>query len=234
MTISRTWALDTVDASSLSTSALSMTERIYQDLRTRIITNIYAEGSKLPEARLAAELGVSRVPVREALALLERDGFVDTHPRRSAVVRIWDTREVVELFDVRLGLEPLAARLAAQRAAEGKSLTTLNKAMTKVHVAIDSHDPLKIAETNAALHGAIVEFSENALLQQLMRTIISRMAWLFFITSDRDTASQCEEHHQLIDAIATGNQRLAEYAMLAHTEEGREPTLGVVDRLRMA
>lgn len=212
----------------------SQTRRIYDELRRNIITGVYREGEKLPEARVAAMLGSSRLPVREALALLEFDGIVSALPRRSAVVRSWDRTAVEELFDVRIGLEPLAARLAAARIRQGHDSAPLRAALREAQAATDSRDPLRIAETNARLHGAIVELSGNSLLSQLMRTILARMAWLFFLTAERDTEEQRDEHRHLIEAISSGDERLAEYAMLSHTEAGRAPTLAIVTALRHA
>ncbi|MEU3009267.1 GntR family transcriptional regulator [Nocardia asteroides] len=210
----------------------SQTRRIYDELRRAIITGRYREGEKLPEARVAAELGSSRLPVREALALLEFDGIVSALPRRSAVVRSWDRTAVDELFDVRIGLEPLAARLAAARIRRGHDSAPLLAALRDAQRATDSRDPLHLAETNARLHGAIVELSGNSLLTQLMRTILARMAWLFFLTTERGAEQQRDEHRHLIDAICSGDERLAEYAMLGHTEAGRAPTLAIVTALR--
>ncbi|GGK61837.1 GntR family transcriptional regulator [Nocardia camponoti] len=212
----------------------SQTRRIYDELRRRIITGVYREGEKLPEARLAELLGTSRLPVREALALLEFDGIVSAQPRRSAVVRSWDRTAVEELFDVRVGLEPLAARLAAARIKGGASAAALLALQAESQLAMASRDPLRIAEVNAALHGAIVDLAGNTLLIQLMRTILARMSWLFFLTTDRDIAGQVDEHRVLIDAICAGDERLAEYAMLSHTEAGRGPSLAIVTKLRPA
>lgn len=210
----------------------SQTRRIYHDLRRSIITGVYREGQKLPEARLAEMLGTSRLPVREALALLEFDGIVSARPRRTAVVRSWDRTAVEELFDVRIGLEPLAARLAAARIRQGADSAPLEAALEDSQQAIDSRDPLRIAESNANLHRAIVELAGNTLLTQLMRAILARMAWLFFITTERDITEQLDDHRHLISAITSGDERLAEYAMLSHTEAGRAPTLAILTALR--
>ncbi|MFE3541978.1 GntR family transcriptional regulator [Nocardia sp. NPDC059177] len=212
----------------------SQTRRIYDELRRDIITGVFREGEKLPESRVATMLGCSRLPVREALALLEFDGIVSARPRRSAVVRRWDRTAVEELFDVRIGLEPLGARLAAARIRQGQDSTPLRAALCGAREATAAGDRLRIAESNAELHGAIVELSGNSLLTQLMRTILARMAWLFYLTADRDTDVQRDEHAHLIEAICSGDERLAEYAMLSHTEAGRAPTLALVTALRHA
>ncbi|WP_084478567.1 GntR family transcriptional regulator [Nocardia jejuensis] len=210
----------------------SQTGRIYEELRRSIITGEYREGEKLPEARLAEILGTSRLPVREALARLEFDGMVSARPRRSAVVHRWDRTAVVELFDVRIGLEPVAARLAAARIRQGADSAPLHAALAESLAANESGEPLRIAEANARLHGTIVELAGNSLLTQLMRAILTRMAWLFFLTTARDSAEQLDEHRHLIAAIASGDERLAEYTMLSHTEAGRAPTLAIVEALR--
>lgn len=211
----------------------SQTRRIYEDLRRGIFTGVYSEGQKLPEARLAEMLGTSRLPVREALAQLEFDGIVSARPRRSAVVSSWDRTAVQELFDVRIGLEPLAARLAAARIRQGQDTTPLLTALRDSETAIAKQDRLRIAETNAELHGAIVELAGNSLLSQLMRAILARMTWLFVVTSQRATGGQqFDEHRHLIDAICSGDERMAEYAMLSHTEAGRAPSLAIVTALR--
>ncbi|MGV9414809.1 GntR family transcriptional regulator [Nocardia sp. NPDC003693] len=211
----------------------TQTRRIYDDLRRGIITGAYGEGQKLPEARLAETLGVSRLPVREALALLEFDGMVGTRPRRSAVVHSWDSTGVEELFDVRIGLEPLAARLAAARIRHGHDRAPLLAALRESESAGAAGDRLRVAETNVDLHRAIVELAGNTLLTRLMRTILARMTWLFYITAQRtDDGSQFDEHRHLIDAICSGEERMAEYAMLSHTEAGRAPSLAIVTALR--
>ncbi|MRH91824.1 FCD domain-containing protein [Nocardia sp. SYP-A9097] len=212
----------------------SQTRRIYDDLRRSIITGVYREGEKLPEARLAEMLGVSRLPVREALTRLEFDWIVSASPRRSAIVRCWDRTAVEDLFDVRIGLEPVAARLAAARIRQGADCAPLLAALQDSHSATASSDPLRRAEASANLHGAIVDLAGNALLAQLMRAILARMAWLFYLIPPRDSAqrTRLDDHMDLIAAITSGDERLAEYAMLSHTEAGRIPTLAILGELR--
>jgi len=89
-----------------------LSAKVYEEVRRRIIVGRYPQGSRLPEQRLAEDLQVSRVPLREAIPQLEADGFVRTLPRRGAVVSTWTTKQVHDLFDTRLGLDVLDARLA--------------------------------------------------------------------------------------------------------------------------
>src|SRR5579862_7591453 len=98
---------------------MSSPHRIYEEIRNKIINGDLPPGTRLRERELADELGVSRVPVREALPYLQADGFITLESHRGAIVTELTLRDVRELFDVRLGVEVYAARLAAQRVANG-------------------------------------------------------------------------------------------------------------------
>src|SRR5215468_7957622 len=99
----------------------SMAHRAYLAIREGIIAGTYPMGSRLRERDLSAEHEVSRVPIREAIAQLQSEGFVVTQPRRGALVRSLTLTDIDELFDVRLSLEVLATRLAAERVRAGAS-----------------------------------------------------------------------------------------------------------------
>jgi len=114
---------------STAESRLSLSRRIYSTVRERIILGQYPQGSRLPEKRIGEELDVSRVPLREAVPLLERDGFVHSYPRRGAVVARWDAKAIDDLFDARLSLEVGAAHYAARQVARGGSMDALNVAL---------------------------------------------------------------------------------------------------------
>src|SRR5689334_10830851 len=109
----------------------SMSQRVYTEIRERIIRGDFPPGFRLLERDLADEFAVSRVPVREALPQLEADGFITTLPRRGAVVAQLTIQDVEELFDVRLGVEVYATRLAARRLSRGASASRLRDALQR-------------------------------------------------------------------------------------------------------
>ena len=96
-----------------------LSERVAEALREGIISGRIPGGSKLNERELAAELKVSRIPLREALPLLEAEGFIHSEARRGSVVHTFTLRDAEEVFDLRLQLEPFAAAAAARRVAAG-------------------------------------------------------------------------------------------------------------------
>lgn len=200
----------------------SLAARIYETLRRRIILGEFPQGSRLPEQRLADDLEVSRIPLREALSHLATDGLIETTHRRSAVVASWTTSTVHDLFDARLALETSGATRAAGRAG---GLPALQEALSRSLVEVRSGDALANAEANVQFHQALVAAAGNPLLDGLMRTVSARMVWLFYLTAHRDNDVACREHTAIVEAIREGNPRLAETLVYAHIEVGRGPSL---------
>lgn len=213
-------------------SAASSSDTARARIRELIISGDFAPGSRLRERELSQTLAVSRVPVREALQQLEAEGFIDTSPRRGATVKQITLRDVNELFDVRLSLEVLAARLAAQAAARGQSSSRLQHMMDQAEKATLRHDHAQIPLSNTALHAEIVAMGGNSLLEYSMKPLLGRMQWLFTLTGHRDPQVQCAEHLSLCKAIYDGKAELAAALAFAHVELGREPSLqGLAGRL---
>ena len=205
-------------------SRQSLSQRIYATVRERIILGQYPQGSRLPEPRLGEELDVSRVPLREAVPLLERDGFVHSYPRRSAVVSRWDVKAIDDLFDARLSLEVVAAGYAARQVARGGSMDSLNAAVEEAHRVVEAGDAYAIAQCSTRFHEAVVEASGNELMVRLMSTISGRITWLFYLSSGLPADEAFHDHVMLRDAIASGDQRVAESVAYAHIARDREPT----------
>jgi DNA-binding GntR family transcriptional regulator len=211
-------------------TATPLSQQMYRTLREQIILGRYPQGSRLPEQRIAEEMDVSRVPLREAVPLLERDGFVRTFPRRGAVVFAWDTKAVDDLFDVRLCLESGAARYAARRVAGGASMDAVDAALAASRRVVEGRDGYGVAQASTALHEAIVATADNELMLKMMRTISGRMVWLFYLTSDLPVDDAFHDHEQLRDAIASGNEGLAEAVMYGHIERDRAPSFAALAR----
>jgi DNA-binding GntR family transcriptional regulator len=209
-------------------TGLSLTQQVYATVRERIILGRYPQGSRLPEQRIGEELNVSRVPLREAVPLLERDGFVQSSPRRSAVVTRWDHQTIDELFDARLSLEVVAARYAARSVARGGSMAALDLAVAQADERVRSGDTYAIAQTSTAFHEAVVQTSGNRLMVRLMSTISGRIMWLFYLSSGLPADEAFCDHVMLRDAIASGNERVAESLAYAHIERDREPTFAAM------
>jgi DNA-binding GntR family transcriptional regulator len=200
-------------------------ENVYQLVLEGIVTGTYAQGVRLRERELSEVYNVSRIPVREAIQRLEQDGFVQTFPRRGAVVRQLTLTDVNELFDIRLCLETFAARMAATRVAEGADGGRLEELMQASTAAIDEDRTEDVAVISAELHAEIVRLSGNRLLIESVKPLFGRMRWIFGLAHNRSNELQRDEHTELCNAILKGRPDLAYSLAYTHIELGREPVL---------
>lgn len=202
---------------------------LYDELRTRIITGHYPQGHRLIENEIAEEMRVSRIPVREALPRLATDGFVQHLPRRGAQVTVWNSALVDELFDARLALEVRAALLAARRAPHDAAVRDqLDTQVRATREAMRSPRSLEFATTHAQLHQSLVDVAGNGILSSLMQAVAGRLTWMFHLTGQNDQSLACAEHETIVDAIYSGNERLAESRVYAHIEAGRAPGMAAI------
>lgn len=188
------------------------------EIRQRIIDGRLTPGTRIVERELAAELQISRVPVREALRMLESEGFVQVVPRRGVVVKRMTRRDVEELFDVRQSLEVLATRRATERAG-AEDLARLRGALNRVSRAIDVGDAEAIGRGNEEFHDAIIELADNTLLASMLEPLQGRLHWLF--RQNQNAEKLLREHRALYDAIASGDPERAAAQALAHVLENR-------------
>lgn len=222
--------LDSDTAEPGTTASPSRGEIVYEWVRERIIDGRFPTGSRIRERDLAEEIQVSRIPIREAFPRLEAEGYIRTIPRRGAVVAPMGLPEVNEVFDVRASLEVLAARLAAQRCADGADGTVVTEALAQAERAVASGVVKDIAFATAQLHGSIVELAGSALLSDLMVPVQGRVARLFNLTHDRDALDLHREHYDLCDAILQGQVTRACALALAHVEHSRADTVPLFER----
>lgn len=200
-------------------------EHVYQLVLEGIVAGNYEQGMRLRERELSELYDVSRIPVREAIQRLEQDGFVETFPRRGAVVRRLSLTDVNELFDVRLCLETFAARMAARRVSGGESGHRLQELVDGSRNAIDAGRTDEVVRLSADFHAEIVRLSGNRLLIESVKPLFGRMRWIFGLAHNRSNELQRDEHAALCSAILGGQEELAYALAYSHIELGREPVL---------
>lgn len=200
-------------------------EHVYQLVLEGIVAGKYEQGMRLRERELSEVYDVSRIPVREAIQRLEQDGFVETFPRRGAVVRRLTLTDVNELFDVRLCLETFAARMAAIRVSGGESGRLLQELLDETRDAIDGGRTDDVVRLSAGFHAEIVRLSGSRLLIESVKPLFGRMRWIFGLAHNRSNELQRDEHMELCNAILAGKADLAYSLAYSHIELGREPVL---------
>ena len=211
----------------LGAAHLPLRDQVTAELRRRILTGELAPGERLVEERIAALLGVSRNPVREAIRVLAAEGLVAVAPRRGAAVARLSSDEATELFDVRMSLEGLAARLAARKRAPA-AISRLGALLDNARAAVDNGHLGDVADLNTAFHAAVGEASGNAYLTLVIGPMLRRAQWVFLQTVRSRAPHSWQEHVGLYEAIAAGDEEAAEALAVAHVAAARRSYLSSV------
>ncbi|MGI5228332.1 GntR family transcriptional regulator [Actinoallomurus sp. CA-142502] len=197
------------------------------ELRRLILQGELMPGERLVEDRLAARLGVSRNPVREAIRVLAAEGFVEVTPRRGAAVARLSPDEAEELFDVRVALEGLSARLSARKVTP-ETADRLRAVLDSARLAVDEGRLGDVADLNTAFHAAVADLAGNAYLSLVVGPLLRRAQWLFQQTAKHRAPHSWTEHLSLYEAIAAGDERAAEARAIAHVEAARRSYLAAL------
>jgi DNA-binding GntR family transcriptional regulator len=205
----------TMGDASIGGRHLSLRDQVLTELRRRIIDAQYLPGERLTEDRLAADFGVSRNPVREALRVVEAEGFVEVQPRRGAVVATPDERTMRDMFAARAVLEPLAARLAADRASDA-DLAQLRRLLDLARAATGEGDFVRVAELNSDLHRQVVRMSGNRWLEQFSVAMYRHVHWVFRLGASARASHSWQEHVRLVEALEAHDGAAAERAAADH------------------
>ena len=191
----------------------SLSKVVREQIRDLILGGKLAPGERLVEDKLSAELGVSRVPVREALRSLAAEGLVRLLPRRGATVAEITPEIVAELVEVRALLEGLNARLAAQRH-DPEIVAQLRNTLERGNEAATSGTREELARLNAEFHDRLGEASRNSVLSDVMRGLRERTSLAFAINGRARAREDWQEHAGVLAAVIAGDAELA--ALLAN------------------
>ncbi len=194
---------------------------VYDALTEMIITRELQPGEHLVENELAAALGVSRQPVREALQRLQSEGWVDLRPALGAFVHVPTDAEADQLLAVRTLLEAESARLAAQHGTP-EQVERLRELQRTGEKALADDDQEGLVSANAALHAHVVLMSGNVVLADLIGSVDRRVRWYYLPIARSRGRAAWEEHAELIDAIGRQDSTRAGDLMHRHTERTRE------------
>jgi DNA-binding GntR family transcriptional regulator len=190
-------------------SAAPKAARIYRVLRQDILTLLLPPGTILVENVLASRFEVSKTPIREALALLQQDGLVESLPRKGylvTTVSVVDQRELVEL---RAALDGSAAELAARRVTP-RELDELERLVLPAEPAFDARTAKRHMEMNRKFHVAVARASGNHRLTRLVERMVDETVRLFA------PGFHMGEHREIIDALRAGDGERARLAAMNH------------------
>ena len=205
----------------------NLNERVYEQLRTRVLTRREPAGAKLSLHVLAAELGVSRSPVHHALTRLVSEGLLTVRPRRGYYVAPVTAQAVAEGYDVRLALELFAAERAIGAVSIGQ-LDRYAELLEATDAAI-SHEQWDAA--NAAFHEHQIDLAGNALLSRFYRELSVNLM-MQVIRGGRLERGEylVTEHRAILETLEARDAVGARAAIARHVETGRRIALDAIER----
>jgi len=197
-------------------------EKAYRHLKTQIMSATLPPGASLNEQEIAARLGTSRAPVREAIRKLEQEGLAMRYPNRGAILTKLSMTEVLEIWQLREILEPAACGLAAGRI-DRAALADLERRLADLkrrEVGPEAYEAF--LQADVSLHSLVVDSTANQTLRQLMHTLNRRITQVRVVTSPARFRSAVDEHLAIVAALQARDAGRAAEAMRRHLASARQ------------
>lgn len=199
----------------------SLPDLVCSELERWIISGKVSPGDPLREAEISAELGLSRGPVREAFRILAERGLVRAEKNRGVRVEDLTFEQVQKIYEVRIALEGLIGRLAAERI-ETPGMHILRGTIEEMTAAVEEKDVRRYSRLNFRLHEELAECAKNSVLKETYLRLVARLE-LFRSYSLRHeegrAALSCREHRAIVEAVCSKDALAAERLLAAHTKE---------------
>ena len=207
----------------------NIAETVYESLKSAILENTLKAGSRLIEASIATELGVSNTPVREALTRLEREGLVTILPRRGAVVRSFSADDILEIGEVRELIEAHAIRKSVERRTS-KVLAQLEAILDQCVPLVAARDLRSLNRLDVEFHRLLVRTSGNSRLIHVFEMLHDQfqvVRWRLAYLRARPQTTY-EHHRQILAAFAAGDAAEAERRLRWHIRDTTEDLVRVM------
>ena len=202
-------------------ASASLRDQAYVALKQMITeADIYAHPEEiwLDEKQLSAALGGSRTPIREAMTLLEQEGFLRTEPRRGIFIVRKTKKQIIEMIEIWAALESMAARLATLNASEAE-IAALRRVFDEFRTSTPAEHIDEYSDANIAFHQAIIRLSGSGLMERMIDNLFIHVRAIRKMTisqSDR-AARSIIDHMRIIEALERRDTELAERLVRQHS-----------------
>lgn len=210
-------------------------EWVADSIRDMIAKGKLKPGERICETRLATELGISRTPLREAIRLLETEGFLRVIPRRGAVVRDISIKDVTEIYEIKATMEGLSARLATHNF-EKKDIEKLKEINHYLSELADKHDVNRFFKAHNQFHDYFLRASGNERLYQLNCSLIEqihRLRLLSFTIEGRFKEAVAQ-HEKIIKAFEKKDSELADMLVAENVMMGFKAIMAKLKKDKVA
>jgi DNA-binding GntR family transcriptional regulator len=219
----------------------TLRDQVTEAIRDAITSGVLKPGERVLEREMAEQVGVSRLPVREAVRQLEHEGLLVSYPRRGTFVAQITDLDILEVFSLREALECLAARLAAARAST-EEVQALQMVVDQMREPTARQDYACLFEIDRRLHTLLCTAAHHGRLLKHWNLIYGQWHALDSLTDQVSTLNSLEHdhalvrslrrffdiHQALVQAVCSGDSDQAERAMHAHMKYAQQNTLGVI------
>lgn len=211
-----------------SENKYSLRGKVYSIIRENILDGKYKVGESLVEMRLAEELNVSRTPIREAIRQLELEGLIESIPNKGAVVKGINTKDMEDIYKIRLLLEGLAARWCIKRISDGQ-IKELQEIYELMEFYTNKKDIENIERLNTKFHQTIYETAGSNILLHILKDfqVYVKIARCESLRCPGRMESSLEEHRKILEAIKCKDEALMEEFLIAHVKNSSRNILNV-------
>lgn len=195
----------------------SLGGKVFNRLKSAILSGEYPDGAELREIIIAERLGVSRTPVREAIRQLEKEGLVEIYPNRRAHVKGITFKDVEDIYLIRSRLEGLCAELAVQKITE-EQLNQLDEIICLSKFYEEKNDSEHLVKMDGQFHEVLYASCGSHMLEQQLKSLhqFVRTARLYSWKRRERTRKSLEEHEEILNAIRRKDAKMADQLAKEH------------------
>jgi DNA-binding GntR family transcriptional regulator len=211
-------------------------EQAYRIIRQRILDNVYPAGYRALEREFAAELALSRTPVREALLRLHAEGLIELIPRHGARVLPVSAGDMREIYEVLTALESMAAEIVTRRRPTAAELRPLSSASRQMVEALKAGDLDAWARADEHFHRQLLELAGNSVLIQTVQQLWDRAhrARMVTLRLRPRPVHSTKEHNAIVEAIRAGDPEATVRLYRSHRQRASVELLAILEKARLA
>ena len=210
---------------------LPLRDVVFNTLREAILKGDLKPGERLMELQLAAKLGVSRTPIREAIRMLEQEGLAVTTPRKGAEVAKMTLKDMEDVLEIRASLDELASQVATVRITE-EQLVRLKERKQDFEISLKSGNVKMIAEADVKFHDVIYEATNNPKLVSMLNNLREQI-YRYRIEYLKDTEKYptlIKEHEEIYQSLLARDEEAALKSTIVHVENQANAVKEVIIR----